>query len=113
VVPLHAKTGPNVAWQFRHGAACLFSVCDADDGAIVDTEVTTLKVVTVREFRDRASEMFRSEDVILVTRGGKPAGFFVPWDKPDLPIELKRELFAELTDRIGALLPESQSGESG
>jgi hypothetical protein len=70
----------------------------------VDTEVTTVKVVTVRDFRDRASEMFHSEDVILVTRDGKPAGFYIPWDKPELPIELKRELFSQLTDRIGVRL---------
>lgn len=61
-----------------------------------------MRVVTVRDFRDRATEMFRSEDVILVTRDGKPAGFFVPWDKPDLPVELRRELFAELGDAIRA-----------
>lgn len=61
-----------------------------------------MKVVTVRDFRDHASEMFRSEEVVLVTRDGKPAGFYVPWDKPDLPIDLKRELFTQLTDRIGA-----------
>jgi hypothetical protein len=48
--------------------------------------------------------MFRSDDVVLVTRDGKPAGFYVPWNQPDLPIELKRELFAQLTDRIGAQL---------
>ena len=60
-----------------------------------------MKVVTVRDFRDRATEMLRSEDVVLITRGGKPAGFFVPWDRPDIPVELRRELFVELTDRIG------------
>jgi len=30
-----------------------------------------MKVVTVRDFRDHASEMFRSDDVILVTRDGR------------------------------------------
>jgi hypothetical protein len=48
--------------------------------------------------------MFRSDDVILVTRDGRPAGFYIPWDQPDLPIELKRQVFTELTDRIGAQL---------
>ncbi len=38
-----------------------------------------MKVVTVREFRDRATEMLRSEDVILITRDGLPARFFLPW----------------------------------
>jgi hypothetical protein len=35
-----------------------------------------MKVVTVRDFRDHESEMFRSHDVILATRDGDPAGFF-------------------------------------
>jgi hypothetical protein len=52
-----------------------------------------MKVVTVRDFCDRASEMFRSDDVILVTRDGAPAGFFLPWDMPELPVEVRRELF--------------------
>jgi hypothetical protein len=61
-----------------------------------------MRVVTVRDFRDRATEMFRSRDVVLVTRDGKPAGFFIPWDKPDLPVELRRELFIQLGDAIRA-----------
>lgn len=59
-----------------------------------------MRVVTVRDFRDRATEMFRSEDVILITREGVPAGFFVPWSVPDLPDDLRREVFAQLTERI-------------
>ncbi len=39
-----------------------------------------MKVVTVRDFRDHATEMFRSKDVILVKREGMPAGCFLPWD---------------------------------
>lgn len=33
-----------------------------------------MKVVTVRDFRDHATEMFRSDDVILVTREGTLRG---------------------------------------
>jgi hypothetical protein len=46
--------------------------------------------------------MFRSDDVVLVTRDGKPAGFYIPWDQPDLPIELKRELFVQLGEVVHA-----------
>jgi hypothetical protein len=65
-----------------------------------------MKVVTVRDFRDRASEMFRSEDVILVTRDGAPAGFYLPWDTPELPVEVRREVFLRLSEQIGAQLTE-------
>ncbi len=63
-----------------------------------------MKVVTVRDFRDHASEMFRSDDVILVTRAGAPAGFFLPWDTPELPVELRREVFLRLGEQIGRQL---------
>jgi len=63
-----------------------------------------MKVVSVRDFRDRASEMFRSEDVILVTRDGAPAGFFLPWDTPDLPVEVRREVFLRLSEQVGVAL---------
>lgn len=63
-----------------------------------------MKVVTVRDFRDHATEMFRSEDVILVTREGTPAGFFLPWDTPDLPVEVRREVFLRLSEQVGEQL---------
>ena len=61
-----------------------------------------MRVVTVRDFRDRASEMFRSDDVILVTREGRPAGFFLPWQAPDLPEDVRRAVFLRLTEEIAA-----------
>lgn len=61
-----------------------------------------MRVVTVRDFRDRASEMFRSDDIILVTRAGRPAGFFLPWAAPELPEDVRREVFLRLTEQIAA-----------
>jgi hypothetical protein len=46
--------------------------------------------------------MFRSDDVILVTREGRPAGFFLPWQAPDLPEAVRREVFLRLTEQIAA-----------
>jgi hypothetical protein len=63
-----------------------------------------MEVVTMRDFRDRASEMSRSDDVILVTRDGAPAGFFLPWDTPELPVEVRCEVFLRLSEQIGAQL---------
>ena len=60
-----------------------------------------MKVVTLRDFRDRATEMMRSRDVLLVTRDGKPAGFFLPWDREDIPDDVRRGIFAELSARAG------------
>ena len=63
-----------------------------------------MKVVTVRNFCDRAREMFRSADVILVTRDGSPAGISLPWDTPELPVDIRREVFLRLSEQIGAEL---------
>ncbi len=70
-----------------------------------------MKVVTVRDFRDRASEMFRSDDVILVTRDGAPAGFYLPWDTPELPVEVRREVFLRLSEQIGTQLESGGASE--
>jgi hypothetical protein len=70
-----------------------------------------MKVVSVREFRDKASEMFRSDDVILVTRDGAPAWFFLPWETPELPVEVRREVFLRLSEQIGAKLEADGAAE--
>jgi len=70
-----------------------------------------MKVVTVRHFRDHASEMFRSDDVILVTRDGAPAGFYLPWDTPQLPVEVRREVFLRLSEQIGAQIDAQGASE--
>jgi hypothetical protein len=82
------------------------SVVEGSDPSPPSPDLTRahMRVVSVRDFRDRASEMFRSEDVILVTRDGAPAGFFLPWETPELPVEVRREVFQRLSEQIGAKL---------
>ena len=70
-----------------------------------------MKVVSVRDFRDHASEMFRADDVILVTRDGAPAGFYLPWDTPELPVEVRREVFLRLSEQIGTQLEAQGASE--
>jgi hypothetical protein len=70
-----------------------------------------MKVVTVREFCDRADEMLRSEDAILVTRDDAPAGFFLPWDAPQLLVEFRREVFLRLSEHVGANLEAGGASE--
>jgi hypothetical protein len=63
-----------------------------------------MRVVTVRDVRDHATDMFRSDDVILVTREGMLAGFCLPWDMPELPVEVRREVFPRLAEQVGEQL---------
>jgi len=59
-----------------------------------------MKVVTVRDFRDRATELLRSEELVFITRDGLPAGFFVPWGTPDVPDEVRKAVFSRLAEQI-------------
>ena len=63
-----------------------------------------MRVVTIRELRDRATQMLRSNDVLLITRDGHPAGFFLPWDNATLPDDAQRALFRRLSEEIGSRL---------
>ena len=70
-----------------------------------------MKVVTVRDFRDHASEMFRSDDVILVTREGSPAGFFLPWDTPDVPVEVQESTLPILVEESALDVDSAGAGQ--
>lgn len=59
-----------------------------------------MRIATVREFRDKATAMFRSRDPILVLRRGEVAGIFFPCPAKTLPVEFKKELFALITESI-------------
>jgi hypothetical protein len=37
-----------------------------------------MRISTIREFRDKATGLFRSKDPVLVSRRGKLAGVFFP-----------------------------------
>ena len=59
-----------------------------------------MRIVTVREFRDKASAMFRNREPVLVLRRGKVVGIFFPWSSNVLPIELKQEVFTTLAESL-------------
>lgn len=59
-----------------------------------------MKTATVRQFRDRATSLFRQEEPIIVTRRGKIVGFFLPAVGKALPLEIKKDLFTILTDEV-------------
>jgi hypothetical protein len=70
-----------------------------------------MKISTVREFRDHATTLLRSDDPILLTRRGKVAGVFLPWRDATLPLDLKRELFSMLTSEIALHLKKKRVSE--
>jgi hypothetical protein len=70
-----------------------------------------MRISSVREFRDRATTLFRSTDPILVTRRGKLAGVFLPWTEATLPVDFRRELFSMLTTEIARQLKKKRVTE--
>jgi hypothetical protein len=70
-----------------------------------------MRISSVRDFRDRATTLLRSDDPILVTRRGKVAGVFLPWREESLPVDFKRELFAMLSTEIGHQLKKKRITE--
>ncbi|MGP0020987.1 MAG: hypothetical protein ACLPHP_20630 [Candidatus Sulfotelmatobacter sp.] len=70
-----------------------------------------MRISTVREFRDRATTLLRSDDPILLTRRGRVAGVFLPWREATLPLDLKRELFSMLTAQIALHLKKKRVSE--
>jgi hypothetical protein len=70
-----------------------------------------MRITTIREFRDRATTLIRSEDPILLTRRGRVAGVFLPWREATLPLDLKRELFSMLTSEIARHLKKKRVTE--
>jgi hypothetical protein len=70
-----------------------------------------MRISTIREFRDRATTLIRSEDPILLTRRGRVAGVFLPWREATLPLDLKRELFSMLTSEIARHLKKKRLSE--
>jgi hypothetical protein len=71
-----------------------------------------MRISTVREFRDNASGLLRSNDPILVTRRGRLAGVFFPRPEESLPIEIKRELFSVLSSEVARVLKKRRLSEN-
>ena len=61
---------------------------------------------TVRDFRDRATQMLKQHEPVMITRHGKVVGFFMPAMGQTLPLEIKRDLFFALTDSLRMAIKE-------
>jgi len=70
-----------------------------------------MRISSVREFRDRATELLRSQDPVLVTRRGRVAGIYFPWRNASLPVDLRRELFMMLSSDIARQLKKKRVTE--
>lgn len=58
--------------------------------------------VTVREFRDKATQVLRQKEPVLVTRDGKPAGFFIPWEQSSMQDDIRKAVLEALAESLRA-----------
>lgn len=58
-----------------------------------------MKIVGVKEFRDRATMFLRGKEPVLITRHGRPVGIYAPLDG-EFPLELKQELYRLVVDKV-------------
>ena len=64
-----------------------------------------MRVVGVREFRNRAPELVREKDLVFITRHGKLTSLLVPLEQPEsLPVELRRDLLERTGRALSAYL---------
>lgn len=53
-----------------------------------------MKTASIKDFRQHLAEMVDQDEPVMLTRHGRPLGFYIPWtDSANLPIEIKRESF--------------------
>lgn len=63
-----------------------------------------MKMATVRQFRDGATQFLRERQPILVTRRGELAGIYLPCPIARLPMDMKRQVFVALSEEMGRRL---------
>lgn len=59
-----------------------------------------MKLMTVKEFRDKATKALKSKEPLIIMRRGAVAGIFFPAPLEAVPFELKKDLFVTLTESI-------------
>jgi len=59
-----------------------------------------MKLMTVKEFRDKATKALKSKEPLIIMRRGEIAGIFFPVPLETIPFEFKKDLFLTLTESI-------------
>ncbi len=76
------------------------------------TEVVTLKIVSVKEFRDHATQYLRTSEPIIIMRRTSPAGVFLPWDESMLPPEIvKKAMYDKLAHQLQERMEQANVSE--
>ena len=63
-------------------------------------EVVTMKITTIKEFRDKATKILKSPEPVLITRRGKAAGLYFPLEGDSIPLDLRMNLQLTIADLV-------------
>lgn len=72
-----------------------------------------MKLMTVKEFRDKATKALKSKEPLIIMRRGEVAGIFFPVPLDTIPFEFKKDLFLTLTESIRKRLEAKGIKEEG
>jgi len=71
-----------------------------------------MTTISVDELSKRTAEILDSDEPVIVTRDGKHVAVLYPIRNPnDIPMEVRRKRFMELTDEIGKHIPPEVTDE--
>ncbi|GBE00871.1 hypothetical protein BMS3Abin08_00294 [bacterium BMS3Abin08] len=65
-----------------------------------------MKIMSVKEFRDKATKALKSKEPLIIMRRGEIAGIFFPVPLETIPFEFRKDLFLTLTESIKRRLEE-------
>ncbi|MBI4743750.1 MAG: hypothetical protein HY776_02850 [Actinobacteria bacterium] len=64
-----------------------------------------MKVTSIRNFRDKATTYFKSNEPVLVTKYGKVTGLYLPLEHAEsIPLEVKKELLEKFGEYLSRTL---------
>ena len=64
-----------------------------------------MKTTSVRDARSQFSELIHGKEAVIVTSNGKPAAVVYPLSDPEkVPMEVRRELFREFSQKMAVAL---------
>lgn len=71
-----------------------------------------MQITSVRDFRNNLAEYLDATDAVVVTKHGKPAGFYLPMNMENEAIDkLKRKLFLDQAEKMSQLTQHIEEGE--
>src|SRR5258706_486347 len=74
-----------------------------EEMAVIEVKVALAK--SVRDARSQFSELIHGKEAVIVTSNGKPAAVVYPLSNPEkVPMEVRRELFREFSQKMARSL---------